>query len=400
MVELSALRRVALGAVAFVGLVAGFGSVGLAQSVEPVQSANLPEINTVEMQAPPLAENDAAGRMAPIPDTAAPAKRIGPLNVHIFGDSLGDGIWAGLYRKLPKADGYKVTKHSRVSTGLVRKDFYNWSKAVRQIVAQHRVDVAVVMIGTNDRQTIIEGGRHALRSARWEEIYKARIDDMTQVLKDEGAEVYWVELPAMRSPRFGRDMKYFNTLFEERAAANRITYVPTWERTLGSNGQYSAYGIDDKGRKRLMRTNDGIHFTMRGYIQLASFVTSAMDEAKKPEPAVPMVEMPPEQPSITPAIDPLTGATIVDAPSVSPVPEAAAPLAPQQPVEPKVDVPTPTARPGDDRAALDEDAPERSERAGVSEVASSIASALSDLRGFVLPEPKPGRADDLRQPAQ
>lgn len=392
MVQLSVLRRaivgrVAAGAVA-AGLVLGVSSGALAQAVEPVQSANLPSVSTVEMQPLPL-------EMAPIPDPA-PAKRTGPLNVHVFGDSLGDGIWAGLYRKLPKADGYKVTKHSRVSTGLVRKDFYNWSKAVRQIVAKHRVDVAVVMIGTNDRQTIIEGGRHALRSARWEEIYKARIDDMTQVLKDEGAEVYWVELPAMRSPRFGRDMKYFNTLFEERAAANRITYVPTWERTLGSNGNYSAYGIDDKGRKRLMRTNDGIHFTMRGYIQLASFVTSAMEQPKVPEPVVPLVEVPLEQP----AIDPLTGATIVDAPSVPAVPEAAAPLAPQHPVEPKVDVPTPTARPGDDRAALDEGTPERSERAGVSEVASSIASVLSDLRGFVLPEPKPGRADDLRQPAQ
>jgi len=398
------LRRAAIGAAAFFGLLAGFGSVALAQSVEPVQSANLPAINTpvintVEMQAPPLADDGMAAKMAPIPDQPAPVERTGPLNVHIFGDSLGDGIWAGLYRKLPKADGYRVTKHSRVSTGLVRKDFYNWSKAVRQIVAKHRVDVAVVMIGTNDRQTIVESGRHALRSARWEEIYKSRIDDMTQVLKDEGADVYWVELPAMRSPRFGRDMKYFNTLFEERAAANRITYVPTWQRTLGSNGQYSAYGIDDTGRKRLMRTNDGIHFTMRGYIQLASFVTSAMEEAKEPEPVVPVVDAP----VALPAIDPVTGATIVGAPSVSAVPDTATPLAPfvpQQPAEPAVDVPTPTARPGDDRAVLEEDVPERSERAGVSEVASSIASALSDLRGFVLPEPKPGRADDLRQPAQ
>lgn len=400
MVGLSVLRRAVIGTVVVAGLALGFGSAALAQAIEPVQSANLPSITSsttslVETLPPPIQDPAPAeaADMAPIPDVV-PEKRTGPLNVHVFGDSLGDGIWAGLYRKLPKADGYKVTKHSRVSTGLVRKDFYNWSKAVRQIVAKHRVDVAVVMIGTNDRQTIVEGGRHALRSPGWEAIYKARIDDMTQVLKDEGAEVFWVELPAMRSPRFGRDMKYFNTLFEDRAAANGITYVPTWQRTLGSNGKYSAYGLDDKGRKRLMRTNDGIHFTMRGYVKMAGFVTTAMEEAARMEEVGPIVELPVEPVAVAPLIDPITGATIT-AP-LAPAPPA--PLAPDQPVAPSVDQPAAPDAPGDQSAVSG--TPQRSERAGVSEVASTIAGALSDLRGFVLPEPKPGRADDLRQPAE
>ncbi len=398
MVGLSVLRRAVIGTVVVAGLALGFVSAALAQAMEPVQSANLPSITSsttslVETLPPPLADpslqelgTPEAAEMAPIPDVV-PEKRTGPLNVHVFGDSLGDGIWAGLYRILPKAEGYTVTKHSRVSTGLVRKDFYNWSKAVRQIVAKHRVDVAVVMIGTNDRQTIVEGGRHALRSPGWEAIYKARIDDMTQVLKDEGAEVFWVELPAMRSPRFGSDMKYFNTLFEDRAAANGITYVPTWQRTLGDDGKYSAYGFDDKGRKRLMRTNDGIHFTMRGYVKMAEFVTAAMEEAARMEETVPVVDLPVEPVAVTPLIDPITGATIT------------APLAPDQPVAPSVDQPDGPDAPAVDQSAVS-DTPQRSERAGVSEVASTIAGALSDLRGFVLPEPKPGRADDLRQPAE
>lgn len=325
----------------------------------------------------------APAAMAPIPDKANPAKTDGPLNVHVFGDSLGDGVWAGLYRKLPKADGYKVTKHSRVSTGLVRKDFYDWSKAVRQIVAAHRVDVAVVMIGTNDRQAIVENGRHALRSATWEKIYKARIDDLTQVLKDEGAQVFWVELPAMRSPRFGRDMQYFNSLFEERAAANGITYVRTWQRTLGDNGAYSAYGTDDRGRKRKMRTNDGIHFTMSGYIKLAGFVTDAM------------ADVPGQQSDAQPAADVIPASVKTPVAPVSPaLPEVTAP---------EIAAPAPVERPARSEimpSELDgqpEDV-QRSERAGVSEVASGIAHALSELRGFVLPEAKPGRADDLRQP--
>ncbi len=385
----SAFRSLLVTGLAALVLSAGAGAQSAAAQTSGVQSANLPDI---EISAAP----EAAASMAPVADAAPAPRREGPLNVHVFGDSLGDGIWAGLYRELPKADGYHVTKHSRVSTGLVRKDYYNWQKAVRQIVAKHRVDVAVVMIGTNDRQTIVENGRHALRSARWEEIYKARIDDVTQVLKDEGADIYWVELPAMRSPRFGGDMQYFNSLFRERAEANGIAFVPTRDRTLDDNGQYSAYGLDEDGRTRQMRTNDGIHFTMRGYIKLANFVTEAMAQPKAevlpaPDPVV----------SDLPPVDgPVSAPVQIERPT-APVPPAVPDVA--LPQDPGAATPIPAARPDDRAGALPlrqtgEDI-QRSERAGISDVASGIASALSDLRGFVMPEPQPGRADDLRQPA-
>lgn len=335
---------------------------GNAAAQGAVKSANLPGVGS----------EPARAQMAPVPDPSRDAPREGPLNVHVFGDSLGDGMWAGLYRLLPKAEGYRVTKHSKVSTGLVRKDYFDWSKKVREVVARHQVDVAVVMIGTNDRQPIVEGGRHALRSPEWERIYTARIDDMIEVLKAEGADIYWVELPAMRSARFGGDMQYFNSLYRDRARAHGIAFVPTWQRTLDDTGVYSAYGTDDTGRTRLMRTNDGIHFTMRGYIQLASFVTEAMEDGAVPD-AGP--ETAPAPGIVSPAAPPAT-------------PPGAQPAAP---LPDTGDVPAPLPRPGD--AAASEAGPERSEREGI---VSSIASAISDLRGFVLPEPKPGRADDLR----
>lgn len=352
-------RRAALLAGAFGLLMAG------PAAAQELRSANLPDVTA---QATGPRSISPPVEMAPVPDEP---ERTGPLQVHVFGDSLGDGIWAGLYRRLPKAEGYEVTKHSRVSTGLVRKDYYDWSKAVRQITANSRVDVAVVMIGTNDRQTIIEGGqRHALRSAEWERIYKARIDDMIRVLKDEGAEIYWVELPAMRSRSFGGDMQYFNSLYRERAAAHGINFIPTWQRTLDENGAYSAYGTDDGGRTRLMRTNDGIHFTMRGYIKLASFVTDVMEGEAAAAPAQPPVAAEPVEP----------------APGLKPTVDAA----------PTSDVPTPRERPvGDHSAVAPDDAQGRGEGQGI---VSRVASTIKELRGFVLPEPKDGRADDFSLP--
>ena len=72
-----------------------------------------------------------------------------------------------------------------------------------------------------------DGKRHALFDAEWRDIYRARVDDFTATLKASGARIYWMELPVMRSPRFGADMEQFNEIFEDRAAANGVAFVKT-----------------------------------------------------------------------------------------------------------------------------------------------------------------------------
>jgi len=200
------------------------------------------------------------------------------MNVVILGDSLGDGLWAGLYREL-KADGrFNIIKHSKVSTGFVRRDYYDWNARVEQVLDEEQVDIAVIMIGTNDRQVLVddEGHRHSLRAPGWEAAYKDRIDRFTASLTERGVLVYWVGLPVMRSPRFGRDMQYFNSIYEDRAAANGIPYIPTWNDLADGTGAYSAYGQDTRGRRRLLRADDGIHFTLAGYRVLASVVADGL----------------------------------------------------------------------------------------------------------------------------
>ncbi|MBO6543939.1 MAG: DUF459 domain-containing protein [Alphaproteobacteria bacterium] len=225
--------------------------------------------------APPAQHRDDPAQMAPIPDRRdVPVDRGRVMNVVVLGDSLGDGLWAGLYRAL-KSDGrFNVIKRSKVSTGFVRRDYFDWNAEVERVLDQEQVDIAVVMIGTNDRQVLVDdrGRRHRLRSAGWEAAYKERVDRFTQSLKDRGVLVYWIGLPVMRSPRFGGDMQYFNQIYAERAAANGIPFIPTWDELADANGAYQAHGPDTRGRRRLLRADDGIHFTLSGYQVLASVV--------------------------------------------------------------------------------------------------------------------------------
>lgn len=218
-----------------------------------------------------------------VPDTppasasAPTANPGGRINVVVLGDSLGDGLWAGIYHVFMNDKGFNVIRKSRVATGLVRSDYFDWAKAVRDVVATTRVDIAVVVMGTNDRQVLVEGAaRHTLFDAEWQRIYKERVDDFTRVLSDAGARVYWLELPVMRSPRFEADMRKFNVIFSERAATNQIRFVPTRDLALGPDGGYSAYGADRFGKTKLLRAEDGIHFSLSGYELLGARVAEAI----------------------------------------------------------------------------------------------------------------------------
>lgn len=200
------------------------------------------------------------------------------INVVVFGDSLGDGLWAGLYHQLRQDKRFNVIRKSRVATGFVRKDYYDWSEGVRAAAADTRIDIAVVIMGTNDRQTIVEdGARYGLFAPKWREVYQSRVDDFTATLKASGARIYWVGLPVMRSAGFERDMESFTEIFEKRAAENGAIFVPTHNLMTDKDGNYSAYGLDASGRKRLLRAEDGIHFTMEGYELLARAVSKKIE---------------------------------------------------------------------------------------------------------------------------
>ncbi|MDO8288427.1 MAG: DUF459 domain-containing protein [Parvibaculum sp.] len=211
------------------------------------------------------------------PVLTKPVKPKSRYNVVVFGDSLGDGVWAGLYHALRKDKRFNVIRKSKVATGFVRRDYYDWNEAVREVAADTVIDIAIVIMGTNDRQTIVEdGGRYALFTPEWRKVYEARVDDFTATLKATGARIYWVGLPVMRGQTFENDMVSFSDIFERRAEANAVYFLPTHDLLADEDGNYVAYREDAAGRKRLMRAEDGIHFTMDGYSQLVKPVAHAI----------------------------------------------------------------------------------------------------------------------------
>ncbi|MGV8997225.1 MAG: DUF459 domain-containing protein [Parvibaculaceae bacterium] len=218
-----------------------------------------------------------AAQASAVPVLVKPAKAKTRYNVVVLGDSLGDGIWAGLYHQLAKDKRFNVIRKSKVATGFVRRDYYDWNEAVRDVAANTVIDIAVVIMGTNDRQTIVEdGSRYAPFTKEWRKVYGGRVDDFTATLKAAGARIYWVGLPVMRGAEFEKDMVSFSDIFKSHAKANSVYFMPTHDLLADKNGDYNAYGTDAAGRKKLLRAEDGIHFTMNGYDQLVRPVARAI----------------------------------------------------------------------------------------------------------------------------
>lgn len=253
--------------------------------------------------APPASARPARPAAAPAP-AAVPAAPVtplsarlaqGPLRIGVFGDSMADGLYAGLYRDLQDQPNVSVTKFSQVSTGLSRYDYVDIHAKTRGQLDAQPVDVAVMLFGTNDAQGIDTGEAvHMFGTDGWKAAYGRRIDDLVGLLRSRNVAVYWVGLPRMKRDSFDGRMMLINGVVEARMRALGVPYIETTALTSNDQGGYEAYLPNDSGRRVLMRANDGIHMSMAGYLRMSAPVAARLKRdagLDRPQPA----------PSVSPA---------------------------------------------------------------------------------------------------
>jgi hypothetical protein len=190
------------------------------------------------------------------------------IEIGVFGDSFGDGIWAGLYNRLRRDGRFEVLQNSQRATGFTRYRSLNLFDDIKARVDRQPVDIAVISFGANDTQGIYDQGHgYAYMSEGWQRIVTARVTAIVQLLRDRGAMVYWVGLPRMRDPHFDADVQAMNRFYAARMAALDVPYVETLPMSVDARGNYEPYLPAEPGKeRRLARTNDGIHMTIPGYV--------------------------------------------------------------------------------------------------------------------------------------
>lgn len=196
-----------------------------------------------------------------------------PTKIFVFGDSLGHGLWSGLYRAFRENKQVKVVKKTKISTGFGIPSKYNWNSKIDGLIRNQKVQFAAVMIGANDWGGARSKRRwHNIGTPGWQKVYGERIEAFMRKLKAANIKAYWVGLPVMRKSRFRKSAKILNDIFRQKAEATGVTYIESWSHFADKSGNYKAYGPDIAGRKTLLRANDGTHFTPAGYRKLAQLV--------------------------------------------------------------------------------------------------------------------------------
>ena len=272
------------GAIATTGFLVAEGRLAAPAATGVAAAAALP---TAAKSGSPEAKSAASGpasagqraNPAAFYPTVSPPLAVGrPLVVGVFGDSLGDGLWAGLYHQLREDKHFSVVKFSQPSTGLSRYDYVDVQQHTEEQIGGRAIDVAVILFGTNDQQGIItDDGVQPFGSPGWRAAYTRRIENLVGTLRAHGIAVYWVGLPRMERDKFDQGAALINQIYADEARALNVPFIPTASETQDPSGDYAAYlKVFAAGRPVLMRAKDGIHMTMEGYLRIAAPVAARL----------------------------------------------------------------------------------------------------------------------------
>ncbi|MBV1700423.1 MAG: DUF459 domain-containing protein [Hyphomicrobiales bacterium] len=255
--------------------------------VQPSRSsgrANGYHIHHFARPAPTHAPNAApAANAATNPVPAAPAVITPP---DFFVAVMGNGISLPLAAAL--TDTFATThpdmafqKDSKPLSGLVRADFFDWAKSAQAILnAQPAIQLGIMMVGTNDRQPILDGANYVQPfTPRWSEIYAQRVAAIDSLFQQKHVPLIWVGLPIVRSPQLSTAYIALNDIYRAQAAKTGATYIDIWDAFLSETGTYEANGPNVNGDIVKLRMFDGIHFTQAGARKIAHFLEAAVQQA-------------------------------------------------------------------------------------------------------------------------
>lgn len=296
--------------------------------------------------------------------------------VAVMGDSLGQLLAQGMTEAMAdQQPEVGVLNKGHESSGLVRDDFYDWTAAVKELLASgQKINVAVMLIGSNDHQAIRENGAsYDPGTPEWNEAYAKRIETIAGMFRDAKVPLLWVGLPIMKNDRFSAEMASLNDLYREHAATAGATFIDVWDDFADEQGRFTSYGPDVNGQAVRIRSNDGVHFTRAGARKLAEFVDPEIKrifDANKPKDDAALATIETTNPAGT------------SAPNLNKIVPVKPPIGPVLPLT------GPALAPNGELAT--------GAQGGQKGAAQSVVERTF-INGDSLP-PKPGRADDFTWP--
>ncbi len=196
----------------------------------------------------------------------------------VFGDSQAQGLAGGVQRLYRANHSRRVLDHSKVSTGLIPRGNYDWPAEAKTLAVADHYDVALVLIGANDRPLVRSGGHvDPTLLARFTDSYGARVADIADDFRQANVPLVWVGHPIVRDAVWEEDIAILNKIFEDRATGAGATFQSTWDMFKGPDGGFASYGKGTDGLTTRLRADDGVHLTPAGYDLVTAALVPTLD---------------------------------------------------------------------------------------------------------------------------
>ncbi len=180
----------------------------------------------------------------------------------VGGDSMGGELGWALEPVLQDAGAFKPVTFYKESSGICRYDFFDWQRQIETVVKSKKPQAAVIMMGTNDTQSVWKDGDWIpYGKMAWKQAYERRVGDIIDALLEGGARrVYWVGMPIMGEDWRNSRMRLINRIFQKQSEKRPgAEYVDIWDLYTTADGSFDAS----------LRLADQVHFTAEGQELLA-----------------------------------------------------------------------------------------------------------------------------------
>lgn len=200
----------------------------------------------------------------------------GPVRIVVLGDSLGEGLWASLFRRFARAKGVQIINAARASTGFNATPYED---EVEAMLRRGRIDLLIVQTGGNDRQRVLaldgKGFAH-FGTPEWFTLYGQRLSYFLARVQQRRIPLLWVGLPVMRHRPYDEGMRIITRMHQEHAERHGAVFVDIVRYTAGEEGEFVELLTVPPGRVRRFRHEDGVHFWEFGYDRVAAHVADVI----------------------------------------------------------------------------------------------------------------------------
>lgn len=267
-------------------LVGGDGSKTAADSTVAAPPASAPldgsAIDPAVSSVQPVAVDLTSTTTTTIPDTNTVPTAADPARVLLLGDSEAGGLAPFLQPALEGTGIIKMDLDYKVSSGLVRPDFFDWPARLREQMSAVKPDIVIALFGGNDGQGFLSPSIPSVDSPEWRAEYAKRVAEVIDIVAVDGRTLIWVGIPNAEDEKFTQRLLIQNEVVKAELAKHpEVLFVDAWSHFTGIDGGFAPNAIDPRdGESKAVRSKtDGFHLNRTGEEILTVYVGDAVRSA-------------------------------------------------------------------------------------------------------------------------